>query len=78
MELKEQDQKMIARLRRQQRTWPVARVLMVVVGILMAGWGVYTDDKVYAFLGVAFLCSVGSRWHGDPKAYLILRLTEDK
>ncbi|MDI6773816.1 MAG: hypothetical protein QME60_00240 [Verrucomicrobiota bacterium] len=77
MELKELDQKMIAGLRKQQRTWPALRVLMVVVGILLMAWGVCADDAVYVFPGTAFLCCVGSQWRGDPKAHLILRLTED-
>ena len=85
MQLTEQEQKMVQRLRAQHIGWRTNRVVILIAAVIVLGqgmrlvWSGQSDLGIlYCALSFGFFSYTLGSWTGRPECSLLLRLLEEK
>jgi len=80
MQLTDKEKEMVARLKYQQKKWPIIRWMMLAISFLVIGLHVvgYTNERAFFAIGIYIMSLAINWWHGRPESSLLLRLVEAK
>lgn len=75
-----EEEELLQELKKQERKWSVIRWFLPAAGIwiLVDHTTIQDSSLLRTSLAMLFLALTVSRWHGDPKSKLIIKLYEEK
>lgn len=86
MKLSEQEEKMVAWLRRQHAGWRTTRVIILVCSLGLLGYAVWlhlSGQSAWFFLPIVAMAAYGlsytlGSWSGRPEVWLLLKLIDEQ